>query len=116
MLLRLNRAQDITMSRQTAPHAMTWEVGFDAGQPHPSAQGKPDQRRRVEPGPVRAEALARALCHIDDAYWIPDIEVHGRIGKTKQNFPGPRSASSASPQGMIVIEDILGSRCARSRG
>ena len=54
--------------------------------------------------------LARALCHIDNAYWIPDITVHGRIAKTN------RSSNTAfrgfgGPQGMIVIEDILG-RCA----
>ena len=28
--------------------------------------------------------LARALCHIDNAYWIPNIEVHGRIAKTNK--------------------------------
>jgi xanthine dehydrogenase large subunit len=54
--------------------------------------------------------LARALCHIDNAYWIPDIEVTGRVAKTN------RASNTAfrgfgGPQGMIVIEDILG-RCA----
>ena len=58
--------------------------------------------------------LARALCHIDNAYWIPDIEVHGRVAKTN------RASNTAfrgfgGPQGMIVIEDILG-RCAPRLG
>src|SRR5260370_5818506 len=58
--------------------------------------------------------LARALCHIDNAYWIPDIEVNGRFAKTN------RASTTAfrgfgGPQGMIVIEDILG-RCAPARG
>ena len=58
--------------------------------------------------------LARALCHIDNAYWIPDIEVHGRVAKTN------RASNTAfrgfgGPQGMIVIEDILG-RCAPQLG
>ena len=54
--------------------------------------------------------LARALCHIDNAYWIPNIRVNGRIAKTNKTshtaFRG-----FGGPQGMIVIEDILG-RCA----
>ena len=58
--------------------------------------------------------LARALCHIDNSYWIPNIEVHGRIAKTN------RASNTAfrgfgGPQGMIVIEDILG-RCAPQLG
>ena len=40
--------------------------------------------------------LARALCHIDNAYWIPDIEVHGRIAKTNRTVATPRSAASAA--------------------
>ena len=54
--------------------------------------------------------LARALCHIDNAYWIPDIEVHGRIGKTNKTSQ-TAFRGFGGPQGMIVIEDILG-RCA----
>src|SRR5260370_7020922 len=58
--------------------------------------------------------LARALCHIDNAYWIPDIEVAGRVAKTN------RASNTAfrgfgGPQGMIVVEDILG-RCAPALG
>ena len=58
--------------------------------------------------------LARALCHIDNAYWIPDIEVVGRVAKTN------RASNTAfrgfgGPQGMIVVEDILG-RCAPALG
>jgi xanthine dehydrogenase large subunit len=58
--------------------------------------------------------LARALCHIDNAYWIPDIEVHGRVAKT--NRPSNTAFRGfGGPQGMIVIEDILG-RCAPQLG
>ena len=58
--------------------------------------------------------LARALCHIDNAYWIPDIEVHGRIGKTNKTSQ-TAFRGFGGPQGMIVIEDILG-RCAPQLG
>ena len=54
--------------------------------------------------------LARALCHIDNAYWIPNIEAHGRIAKTNKTSQ-TAFRGFGGPQGMIVIEDILG-RCA----
>ena len=54
--------------------------------------------------------LARALCHIDNAYWIPNIRVNGRIAKTNKTS-NTAFRGFGGPQGMIVIEDILG-RCA----
>ena len=54
--------------------------------------------------------LARALCHIDNAYWIPNIRVNGRIAKTNKTS-NTAFRGFGGPQGMLVIEDILG-RCA----
>src|SRR5580693_7073450 len=107
--LRLTRNQDITMSGKRHPFCATWEVGFDR-----------DKRLCALRAALTANGgwsldlsepvLARALCHIDNAYWIPDIEVTGRVAKTN------RASNTAfrgfgGPQGMIVVEDILG-RCA----
>ena len=44
------------------------------------------------------------------AYWIPNIMVHGRIAKTNKTSQ-TAFRGFGGPQGMIVIEDILG-RCA----
>ena len=109
VLLRLNRTQDITMTGKRHPFHATWEVGFDA-----------DNRIRALKATLVSDGgwsldlsepvLARALCHIDNAYWIPDIEVHGRIGKTNKTSQ-TAFRGFGGPQGMIVIEDILG-RCA----
>ena len=107
--LRLNRTQDITMTGKRHPFLVSWEIGFD-----------PDHRISVLRATLTSNGgwsldlsepvLARALCHIDNAYWIPNIHVHGRVAKTN------RASNTAfrgfgGPQGMIVIEDILG-RCA----
>ena len=54
--------------------------------------------------------LARALCHVDNAYWIPHVRVHGRIAKTHKTSQ-TAFRGFGGPQGMFVIEDILG-RCA----
>jgi xanthine dehydrogenase large subunit len=109
VLLRLNRTQDITMTGKRHPFHASWEVGFDA-----------DHRIRALKATLTSDGgwsldlsepvLARALCHIDNAYWIPDIEVHGRIAKTNKTSQ-TAFRGFGGPQGMIVIEDILG-RCA----
>ena len=54
--------------------------------------------------------LSRALCHVDNAYWIPDVLVHGRIAKTNKTSQ-TAFRGFGGPQGMLVIEDIIG-RCA----
>ena len=54
--------------------------------------------------------LARALCHVDNAYWIPNVRVNGRIAKTNKTSQ-TAFRGFGGPQGMLVIEDILG-RCA----
>ena len=54
--------------------------------------------------------LARALCHIDNAYWIPHVRVNGRVAQTHKTSQ-TAFRGFGGPQGMLVIEDILG-RCA----
>ncbi|HEY2239049.1 MAG TPA: xanthine dehydrogenase molybdopterin binding subunit, partial [Streptosporangiaceae bacterium] len=111
--LRLNRNQDIQMTGKRHPFFATWEVGFDedlrlCGLRATLTSNGGWSLDLSEP------VLARALCHIDNAYWIPDIEVHGRVAKT--NRPSNTAFRGfGGPQGMIVIEDILG-RCAPQLG
>ena len=54
--------------------------------------------------------LARALCHIDNAYWIPHVRVQGQVAHTHKTSQ-TAFRGFGGPQGMLVIEDILG-RCA----
>jgi xanthine dehydrogenase large subunit len=111
--LRLNRTQDITMTGKRHPFSATWEAGFDAGKRLCALRAT-----LISNGgwslDLSEPVLVRALCHIDNAYWIPDVEVHGRVAKTN------RASNTAfrgfgGPQGMIVVEDILG-RCAPRLG
>ena len=81
--LRLNRTQDLTMSGKRHGFHADWRVGFDA-----------DGRLQALDATLTADGgwsldlsepvLARALCHIDNAYWIPNIRVNGRIAKTNK--------------------------------
>ncbi|MDT7551915.1 MAG: xanthine dehydrogenase large subunit [Pseudonocardiales bacterium] len=111
--LRLTRTQDMTMSGKRHGFHAVWKVGFAA-----------DGRLRALAATLTADGgwsldlsepvLARALCHIDNAYWVPHIEVHGRIARTNKTSQ-TAFRGFGGPQGMIVMEDILG-RCAPALG
>jgi xanthine dehydrogenase large subunit len=107
--LRLNRTQDITMSGKRHGFHAQWRVAFDG-----------DGRLQALDATLTADGgwsldlsepvLARALCHIDNAYWIPNVRVNGRIAKSHKTSQ-TAFRGFGGPQGMLVIEDILG-RCA----
>ena len=53
-------------------------------------------------GPV----MTRALCHFDNAYWLPDVAMHGYSGKTNTQS-NTAFRGFGGPQGAIAIENIL---------
>ncbi|HET7689968.1 MAG TPA: molybdopterin cofactor-binding domain-containing protein [Nocardioidaceae bacterium] len=107
--LRLNRTQDLTMTGKRHGFHASWRVGFDA-----------DGRLLALEGALTSDGgwsldlsepvLSRALCHVENAYWIPHIRVEGRVAKTNKTSQ-TAFRGFGGPQGMLVIEDILG-RCA----
>ncbi|WP_433565037.1 xanthine dehydrogenase molybdopterin binding subunit [Nocardia sp. CA-151230] len=107
--LRLNRTQDLTMSGKRHGFHAQWRVGFDADG-HIQAL---DTTLTSDGGwslDLSEPVLARALCHIDNLYWIPNARFNGRIAKT--NKPSNTAFRGfGGPQGMLVLEDLLG-RCA----
>ncbi len=50
--------------------------------------------------------LLRAILHVDNAYYIPNLEVRGRIVKTNK-ASNTAFRGFGGPQGMIVMEDIV---------
>lgn len=50
--------------------------------------------------------LLRAMLHVDNAYYIPNMEVQGQIAKTNK-ASNTAFRGFGGPQGMVVIEDIL---------
>ncbi|MEU7111505.1 xanthine dehydrogenase molybdopterin binding subunit [Streptomyces sp. NPDC046182] len=107
--LRLNRTQDLTMSGKRHGFHATWKIGFDA-----------DGRIQALDATLTADGgwsldlsepvVARALCHIDNTYWIPHARIAGRIARTNK-VSNTAFRGFGGPQGMLVIEDIMG-RCA----
>jgi xanthine dehydrogenase large subunit len=56
--------------------------------------------------------LMRAMLHVDNAYYIPNLEVRGQITKTNK-VSNTAFRGFGGPQGMLVIEDVV-DRVARS--
>lgn len=50
--------------------------------------------------------LSRAMVHTDNAYYVPHVEVRGRIARTNKTS-NTAFRGFGGPQGMIVIEDIM---------
>ncbi|WP_036569634.1 xanthine dehydrogenase molybdopterin binding subunit [Nocardioides sp. URHA0032] len=111
--LRLTRQQDITMTGKRHGFHATWQVGFDEG----GCLQALDVTLTSDGGwslDLSEPVLARALCHVDNAYWIPHVRAHGRVARTHKTSQ-TAFRGFGGPQGMLVIEDILG-RCAPRLG
>jgi xanthine dehydrogenase large subunit len=104
--LRLNRTQDLTMSGKRHGFHADWRVGF-------ASDGRVlayDVTLTSDGGwslDLSEPVLARALCHVDNAYWLPNVRVNGRIAKTHKTS-NTAFRGFGGPQGMLVLEDIFG--------
>ena len=107
--LRLSRTQDITMTGKRHGFHAQWRVGFS----HDGLLQALDVTLTSDGGwslDLSEPVLARALCHVDNAYWVPHIRVNGRIARTHKTSQ-TAFRGFGGPQGMLVTEDLLG-RCA----
>ncbi|KRE29075.1 xanthine dehydrogenase molybdopterin binding subunit [Agromyces sp. Soil535] len=104
--LRLNRTQDLTMTGKRHPFHIVWKAGFDD-----------DGRILALATTLTSDGgwsldlsepvMGRALCHVDNAYWIPHFVAQGRIAKTHKTSQ-TAFRGFGGPQGMFVIENVLG--------
>lgn len=104
--LRLNRTQDITMTGKRHPFHIEWRAGFseDGFIQALEATLTADGGWSLD---LSEPVLGRALCHLDNAYWIPNVHAHGRIAKTNKTSQ-TAFRGFGGPQGVFLIEDILG--------
>src|SRR5699024_3163677 len=81
--LRLTRQHDMTMTGKRHGFHATWKVGFDDEFRFTALEATitADGGWSLD---LSEPVLSRALCHIDNAYWIPHVRVHGRIAKTNK--------------------------------
>ncbi len=55
---------------------------------------------------LSAPVMTRALCHVDNAYWLPDVSLHGHCARTNTQS-NTAFRGFGGPQGAIVTEYIL---------
>jgi len=111
--IKLSRALDMTLTGKRHPFLARFEVGFDdAGMLLAlRVQLVADGGWSCDLSPP---VLGRAMVHVDNAYFCPDIEVTGLIARTNL-ASNTAFRGFGGPQGMLVGEEVL-DRVARHLG
>lgn len=103
--VRLNRTQDMTLSGKRHPFYARFKVGFDD-----SGKLLAVQTKLFSDGgwsqDLSEPVMARAVCHSDNAYFIPNMDIEGKICKTHKTSQ-TAFRGFGGPQGMIFIEEII---------
>ncbi|WP_141014302.1 xanthine dehydrogenase molybdopterin binding subunit [Nocardioides sambongensis] len=111
--VRLTRAQDMALTGKRHGFHAGWRVGFDR-----DGRITALDATLISDGgwslDLSEPVLSRALCHIDNAYYLPHVRVDGRVARTNKTSQ-TAFRGFGGPQGMLVIEDLLG-RCAPELG
>jgi xanthine dehydrogenase large subunit len=105
--LRLDRDDDFMITGRRHCFWYEYEVGYDDAGRVLGAEITMVSRAGHSAdlsGPV----MTRALCHFDNAYWLPDVAMHGYSGKTNTQS-NTAFRGFGGPQGAIAIENILDS-------
>ncbi|OWL96797.1 xanthine dehydrogenase molybdopterin binding subunit [Deinococcus indicus] len=104
--LRLNRTLDMTQTGKRHPFHAAWKAGFDADGRFTALEVTltSDGGWSLD---LSEPVMARALCHLDNAYFIPHVHARGRIARTNKTSQ-TAFRGFGGPQGMLVTEDILG--------
>ncbi|MDX2005874.1 MAG: xanthine dehydrogenase molybdopterin binding subunit [Meiothermus sp.] len=111
--IRLSRLLDMTLTGKRHPFYARFKVGYTAeGQllalkMELYADGGWSQD-------LSEPVLARAVCHSDNAYYIPHMDVLGKVCQTHKTSQ-TAFRGFGGPQGMVFIEEVV-DRVARSLG
>ena len=103
--LRLDRDDDFLVTGRRHGFHYRWDVGFD------------DSGRLLgveadliancgHSADLSAPVMTRALCHFDNAYWLPDVTLHGYCARTDTQS-NTAFRGFGGPQGALAIEMIL---------
>jgi xanthine dehydrogenase molybdopterin binding subunit/xanthine dehydrogenase small subunit len=111
--IRFNRDQDMMITGKRHPFLGKFQVGFD--ETGLLLAAKIDLFSNGGWSLDLSRAITdRALFHLDNAYYIPNVEFSGRVAKTNL-ASNTAFRGFGGPQGMLVIEEII-DRIARITG
>jgi xanthine dehydrogenase large subunit len=103
--LRLDRDDDFMITGRRHCFHYEYEVGYDDDGRILGAELTMVSRAGFSAdlsGPV----MTRAICHFDNAYWLPDVAIHGYSGRTNTQS-NTAFRGFGGPQGAIAIENIV---------
>ncbi len=105
--LRLDRDDDFMVTGRRHCFWYQYEVGFDDEGRLLGA--RIDMVSRAgHSADLSGPVMTRALCHFDNAYWLPEVEMHGYSGRTNTQS-NTAFRGFGGPQGAIAIEYIMDS-------
>ena len=105
--LRIDRDDDFLITGRRHCFAYEAEVGFDdAG--HILGAAATLISRAGHSADLSGPVMTRALCHFDNAYWLPHVALHGYSGKTNTQS-NTAFRGFGGPQGAIAIEMLIDS-------
>ena len=105
--LRPDRDDDIQITGGRHPFEFDWQVGFDE-------QGRllgVEVTMLANAGhsaDLSAPVMTRALCHFDNAYWLPHVAMHGYCCRTHSRS-NTAFRGFGGPQGALVMEMLIDS-------
>ncbi|MDT7837062.1 xanthine dehydrogenase molybdopterin binding subunit [Aquabacterium sp. OR-4] len=106
--LRPDRDDDFAITGRRHPFDFSWCVAHD-GEGRIGAAEVSMVSNAGHSADLSAPVMTRALCHFDNAYWLPHLAAHGYCAKTNtqsntafRGFGGPQGALAIE----MVIDDI----------
>ncbi len=101
----LNRDQDMVMTGKRHPFLARYDAGLDSEGRLIAASIElfADGGWSLD---LSTPILDRAMFHLDNAYWIPDLDFKGAVVRTNKSS-NTAFRGFGGPQGMLVIETIL---------
>ncbi len=103
--LRLDRDDDFLITGRRHCFHYDYDVGFDDEGRVLGCEATLVSRAGHS-ADLSAPVMTRALCHFDNAYWLPDVALHGYSARTNTQS-NTAFRGFGGPQGAIAIEYIL---------
>ena len=103
--LRLDRDDDFMVTGRRHCFWYEYDVGYDDEGRIVGAEVTMVSRAGHS-ADLSAPVMTRALCHFDNAYWLPRVSMHGFMGKTHTQS-NTAFRGFGGPQGAIVVENII---------
>ena len=103
--LRVDRDDDFLITGRRHGFDYRWDVGYD-DEGRVLAADIDLISNAGHSADLSAPVMARALCHFDNAYWLPHVAMHGYCAKTNTQS-NTAFRGFGGPQGAIAIEMIL---------